>query len=335
MSNSFKPIILITGATATGKTKCSLDLAKIISEKGIECEIINADSLLFYRELNIGTAKPSHEELSQVPHHLINNRSIKNPMNASEFYNEANKTIQALFSKNKIPIITGGSAFYVRALIKGLYNSNSPSLDAIEEIDKIEESEGYEKIRELLLKHDPESFERLHYNDKYRNKRALEHFFSTGIKFSELRDEKEKEAPYDFSRPKIETWRIHNIYLDIPKEEHWDIILKRIDKMFENGLVNEVKELSKNKHNINCKPLQSIGYKETLHYLGHHQANNVEITNLQELRERIFINTRRLAKSQRTFFKKCFPKKVYHPLKNQDKIIIECLEFLHQYSNFK
>jgi tRNA dimethylallyltransferase len=120
-----KPIILITGPTATGKTRTSINLCKFLIKNNIASEVINFDSLIFYRELNIGSAKPSDEELTSVPHHLINTHSIRTPLNASDYSKLAKGIIHKLHQESIVPILVGGSAFYIRALIKGMYESET------------------------------------------------------------------------------------------------------------------------------------------------------------------------------------------------------------------
>lgn len=336
--SSFKPIILLTGATATGKTETSLKIANAIRKKGFLCEIINGDSLLFYKELNIGTAKPSPEELSVVPHHLINTRSVNDPMNASDYAEEAVDIIDELHSKKVIPLITGGSAFYVRALIKGLYEGESSSEASIKQVDTLEKERGWSAVRDLLREKDPESYQSLHENDHYRNRRALEFFLTTGRKFSEEKEIKEEEGPYDFSKSQNDDWKIHHSYLELPKEVHWEIMDKRAGKMLTNGLLEEVKSLLDQGFSIDLKPLQSIGYKETIDYLNFLETKMEEKdkpTDLISLRERIFINTRRLAKSQKTFFKKIQPKITYNSLREQDQLLEDTLVFLKEFSDWK
>ncbi|MCR9205690.1 MAG: tRNA (adenosine(37)-N6)-dimethylallyltransferase MiaA, partial [Halobacteriovoraceae bacterium] len=329
--SSSSPLILLTGATATGKTQISLEIAKELSKSNIKSEIINGDSLLFYRELNIGTAKPEKGELALVPHHLIDTRSVTEPMNASDYAKEAEVLIDHLHSQKIVPIITGGSAFYVRALIKGLYEGESSSEESIKKVQQLEAQGGWSSVRSSLKEYDPESFESLHENDHYRNKRALEYFFTTGKKFSSEKIAKEEEGPYDFSKPQKSHWRIHHAYLQIPKEDHWEIMDKRVEQMLKRGLVEETQHLLEKGYDPHLKPLQSIGYKETIDYLKFLETQIVEKdkpTDIISLRERIFINTRRLAKSQKTFFKKINPKITYNSLREQNQIIKETLDFL-------
>lgn len=316
------PIILIGGATATGKTAFSIELSLKLKGNGIKSEVINADSLLFYKELNIGTAKPSLLERGEVPHHLIDICSINNEMNANTFCERAHTIIEGLHEKEIVPIITGGSAFYIRALIKGMGPSAKVTKEIKEKIQVIEEKQGLPGLRKLLKELDAKSYERIHSNDQYRTTRAIEHCLSHGDKFSKAQDDLEKKGPYDFSKPKLSHWQVLNIFLNIPKEKHWEIMKKRSQKMIQGGLIDEVKDLLKTGHSSALKPLQSIGYKEVISFLSE------ESDDTDGLAEQIFIATRRLAKSQKTFFKKIEPKHEFNPLKEKDQFLDCCEKFL-------
>lgn len=318
MSLKKEPIILISGATATGKTQTSLKIAEALAKKNIKAEIINGDSLLFYPELNIGTAKPTLEERKSVPHHLIDCSSLDKPLNASDYMKMALGLLDELHAKGVVPLIVGGSGFYIRALLKGMYESGETPPMIREDIEELERERGWETVRELLKEKDPLSHERIHTNDHYRTVRALEFCLTHGKPFSGVRAEKEKEGPYDFTTLQKSSWSLHHIYLELPKEQHWPIMEKRAQEMLKSGLINEVQKLLEAGHSPTLKPLQSIGYKETISYLEGKMDR-------KELHERIYINTRRLAKSQKTFFNKIEPKVTCHPIE-QEKAIIEGVE---------
>lgn len=322
---SKSPLFIISGATASGKTSLSIDLALELKAHEIEAEIVNFDSLLFYKGLDIGTAKPSPQERHGVPHHLIDICEISEEMNASKFIQLAEPLISKLHNEHKIPILVGGSAFYIRALIKGMYDGTSISDKTRSTVDQTLKEKGFSYIREELARVDPNSYQSLHENDEYRNIRAYEFYLQTGTPISK---EKSKiEDPYDFEQTEHSEWDIFHIYLEVPKEEHWNIIKKRTHEMVEQGLLDEVSTLLKSDHLIGDeKSLQSIGYKESVEFL---QSGNGE--SKEDLAEKIYISTRQLAKSQKTFFKKIKPKHTYHPLKDKDKIIIEGLKFLSKY----
>ncbi len=321
------PVFIISGATASGKTSLSIELALNLIEKGIKAEIINFDSLLFYKGLNIGTAKPTESEKQNVPHHLINICSIEEEMNASKFTELATPLIEKLHRENIVPILVGGSAFYIRALVKGMYESTSISEETRNQVEKTLEEKGFSFIREKLESFDNASYNSLHENDEYRNIRAYEFYIQTGRPISQ---EKSKiEDPYDFEQNQHPDWDIFHIYLDLPKEEHWEIMEKRTKEMLNRGLLDEVSNILKDDSLTGEeKSLQSIGYKESVEYI---RKTSPDIQTEDELCERIFISTRQLSKSQKTFFKKIKPKHTYHPLCDKNTVITEGLDFLSKY----
>ncbi len=317
-------VITIFGPTASGKTNISIKLAQhLIAKESRNAEIINFDSLLFYRELNIGTAKPTLDERMGVKHHLIDIASAHHPINAADYVKFAKDKIEELHHNNIIPILVGGSGFYLRALIKGMYQSTTPDPIIKIKVDELFRDQGISGIREFLQQYDPKSLTQLHENDVYRNCRAVEFFLTTGQPISSARQEMEEKNPYDLSQNCQNDWDCFHLYLDLPKEQHYPIIVKRAHEMLRQGLVNEVKELLNSGFSGVEKPLQSIGYKETQEFL------KKVITSESELIERISISTRQLAKSQRTWFKKISPKHDFSPLGDFSKIV----EKIHLYLN--
>lgn len=295
-------VIVVSGPTASGKTDLGLKLARSLGG-----EVVNFDSLLLYQEINIGTAKPSPEERREIPHHLIDVRSIRNPMNAADYSRVARPLVEELLSQKKIVYLVGGSGFYLQALLKGMYNSPTTPEEILQRSEELYRSSGIAPFEEILKDSDPESAERYHANDHYRIRRAVEHFWTTGRKFSQERAQKdEANAAADSST--VHDWEIIHLHLDLPKEEHQEIIRSRTKKMLETGLVDEVKDLLAQGFTGQEKPLQSIGYKETLEYL------KGGIPDLAALEERITVSTRQLAKSQRTWFNRVSGKTVFHPL---------------------
>ena len=226
-------LVVLSGATATGKSSLAYQLA--LDEKGV---VYNFDSLLFYKELNIGTAKPSPEELEEVPHYMVNITSAKKPLNAADYVAKAAPEIHELLQKKEKVFLTGGSGFYLRALLKGMYPSQTTDKELLSKSDEIYEKQGIEPFIEELKQHDPKSLDRLHTNDHYRLRRAVEHFWSTGTPFSESSQELVK---FPFQKD----WQILHCYLDIPKNDHYEIIQKRTKIMLERGLIDEVQELLK------------------------------------------------------------------------------------------
>lgn len=318
MMGQNKKIILLSGPTATGKTSTSIFLAKSIGN----LEIVNFDSLLFYRELNIGTAKPGPLERQGVGHHMIDICSAKEPMNASHFIKKAQEVINSLHKSNIVPILVGGSAFYIRALIKGMYEGPRISQEIKDELEAIYQQKGIGPIREFLKQVDPVSYKGLHENDHYRIMRAAEYYKQSGRRLSEEKSRMDEENPYDFTKTRYADWKLLHLYLDIPKEEHWQIIQNRTEQMLRDGLIEEARGLLAAGFSGKEKPLTSIGYKETFAYL------EGEFKDQDQLKERIAISTRQLAKAQRTFFKKITPKLEFHPLRQKKDILRACQDFL-------
>jgi tRNA dimethylallyltransferase len=309
-----KKAIIITGPTASGKTSLAIKLAKQLHPK--ESLIINSDSLLFYKGLDIGTAKPTMAEREGIPHKLIDIADIDSPLNAKIYSDLATEILNDLEGSDVTPFIVGGSPFYLRALLLGLYGeehgSNQEQLKEIRfHIESLYSEYGIAPIREKLKEVDPESFENLHPNDHYRNMRALEYYSLFNEKIS---DQKKGDLEFDFTEHKFKNYQFLHIHLDIPKEDHLKIIDQRTHDMLDKGLIQEVEDILRKGYTGHEKPLQSIGYKEVQLYL------NGEIENYSELMERISISTRQLAKSQRTFFKKIHPKLVFNPQTDMDKI---------------
>lgn len=302
-------LIIVSGATASGKTSISIDIAAKLPNSAV----VNFDSLLFYKEISIGTAKPSLDERKCVPHYMIDIASISSPMNAADFIKMAQEQIEELFSEGKTVVLVGGSAFYLRALLKGMYESASPSDEIKNKIEKLFQDNGINAIAEYLKAHDPESLNNYHMNDHYRLMRAAIHFESTGTKISEQKQTLDQKNPYDLSTI-IHPWDILHLYLEIPKDKHFEIITARTKKMFKDGLMEEIEGLADRGFTLSEKPLSSIGYKEALLY------RQGAFNSLEECIERISISTRQLAKSQRTFFNKIHPKELYNPLSDREKI---------------
>ena len=317
-------LIVVAGPTASGKTKTSIEIAKVIqNELKLEAAIVNFDSLLFYKELSIGTAKPTMEERQGIEHHMIDIESIKTPMNASQFIKKGEEVIRELFTKNKIVILVGGSAFYLRALLKGMYDSQTTSTELKEKYRTLYKEEGIGFFLEHLKINDPQSLINYHANDHYRLTRAVEHFEATGTKISDQKKELDSLNPYDFSTI-IHPWDVLTIYLDLPRDEHFNIIVKRTEEMFEAGFIEEVETLEKDGFTLGERPLVSIGYKEILEFKQGLFANQKDCI------ERIAISTRQLAKSQRTFFNRITPKESFNPIHDQVKIKDRVISFIKE-----
>jgi tRNA dimethylallyltransferase len=311
-------VIIITGPTASGKTQLALDLAQ-----GYNAHIMNFDSMLFYRELNIGTAKPTAIERAQIEHSMIDICSLTEPMNAAKYNDQATPLAEKILQNNKILFLVGGSGFYLRAFIKGMYESATPNPKTKKQVDNILKEVGPKGLFEKLKELDPKSANFFHPNDAYRVGRALMHFYETGTSLALEKERFIKMDPYDFSKNRFPSWNILHFHLDIPKPEHEKIIRSRTDNMLKNGLLDEVANILKLPGVVGDeKSLQSIGYKESISFL------KGGIPDLKELSDKISISTRQLAKSQKTFFNKIVPKQVFHPIKNRTNIIENFKHFL-------
>jgi len=309
-------VVVISGPTASGKTDIAIELAAQFGG-----EIVNFDSLLFYKEINIGTAKPTISQRKEIPHHMIDIRSISSPINAADFAREAHPIIENLLKEKKIVYLVGGSGFYLQALLKGMFDSPTTPSEISSKSDKLYEDQGIEPFLEILKENDLKSFERYHINDHYRIRRAVEHWWTTGYPLSSAREEKDSSNAQNDHKT-IHSWDLEHIHLDIPKEEHLAIIETRTKKMLQSGLIDETRDLLNQGFDGSEKPLQSIGYFEALDFL------KGKYSSLEECEERIVISTRQLAKSQRTWFKRDHGKKVFHPLKERKEIFLQVDKFL-------
>ncbi len=274
-------ILVICGPTASGKTEFAVNCAL-----ALHSEIISADSMLVYRDLNIGTAKPTEEEKRGVPHHLIDVGEPSENFSVSDYEKSALPVTEKLLSLKKTPIVCGGTGFYIRAL---LYKSQFGNAGADERIRKKYEQilfeNGKDYLHNLLREKDPESAEILHPNDTKRVIRALEIFDITGKKKSEQQD---RPVPrFDFV----------SVSIDYPREILYNRIDSRVDKMFSSGLTDEVRSLLSRGISPKSQCMQGIGYKEVAE--GIKQGLPEE-----DIRELVKKNTRNYAKRQITFFKR-------------------------------
>ena len=296
--NYLKPkIIIICGATASGKTKLAVELAS-----ALKTEVISADSMYIYKDLNIGTAKPYKTEMMGIKHHLINIVSPTENFTVSDYRNKAEPIINDLLSKNKIPIICGGTGFYINSLLYDLsYGNGNENLEVREKYKKLAELHGNEYVFNILKSVDEESAQKLHFNDLKRVIRALE-IYENGTKKSDIKD--------DFT-PK---YNYYAYSLDYPREQLYDRINARVDLMIKNGLLDEIKNLLNQGVNREHQCMQAIGYKEILDYL------DGDCT-LEQAIDKIKLNTRHYAKRQITYFKKLPNLKLLTP--NDTKKLVE------------
>ena len=274
-------VLVICGATASGKTSLAVECAK-----RLHTEIISADSLLVYRGLNIGTAKPSMEERQGIKHHLIDVVSPLETFSVSDYEKMALPIVEELLSQGKTPIICGGTGFYINALLyKSQFGNVGANLEIREKYETLYREKGREHLHCILQEKDPESAAKLHVNDVKRVIRALEIYETTGKKKS-LQDDGYSPR-FDFTA----------VSIDYPRETLYERIHKRVDIMFDDGLLEEVQTLLNSGVSLDAQCMQGIGYKEIVEGL----SNGV---NLDEIKELIKKNTRNYAKRQITFFKR-------------------------------
>ena len=281
-----KRVIVLAGPTATGKSDLALELAEQMNG-----EIITADSMQVYKGMNVGTAKPSKEDLEKVPHHLVDIRSVKEIFNVVDFYYEARHKILEILGREKVPIVVGGSGFYLHSLIYGP-PSGPPS---VPELRKALENEFDEKgatfLYEKLSQLDLEYARTITKNDKQKIVRALEIIQLTGKKVSKL-SWKQRKRPqnYDFR-----CWFLHR-----PKEKLYHRIERRCDKMIHDGLIDEVKYLIGEGIEENPSASQAIGYRQTLDYLRTPQTKE----DFRHYEAQFKQASRNYAKRQLTWFRK-------------------------------
>ena len=277
MSNK---IIIICGPTASGKSALAINIAKQLNT-----EIISADSLAIYKNLDIGTAKPTIDEQKQVKHHLIDVVSPFDNFSVSDYEKLALPIIDNLLKNGKTPIICGGTGFYINSILYNLnYGGTKENLEVREKYFNLYKSNGADCVYNELLKVDPESSKTLHKNDVKRVIRALEIYYATGKKKSEQNDKL------------IPRYNYLAYTIDHSRDYLYSRINKRVDIMLENGLIDEVKNLMKNGVTINHQCMQGIGYKEV-----YDAVIKDDYANLSEV---IKLNSRHYAKRQITFFKK-------------------------------
>jgi tRNA dimethylallyltransferase len=283
-----KELIVIGGPTAIGKTALSIAIAKKLNT-----EIISADSRQIFRELKIGTAVPSPDELAEVKHHFIQSISIHDYYNASKYEDDVNLLLKELFVKYDRVILCGGSGLYIDAVCKGIDYLPEIDLNVRNKIQQQFDNEGIESLLEDLLKLDPDSFNKIDLDNPKRVQKALEISIITGKPYSSFLTSPDKKRSYN----------IKKIVLDMNREELYKRINSRVIKMMDNGLLDEVRELYPLKK-INA--LNTVGYKELFDYLD-------KKTSLEEAINKIQSNTRKYARKQLTWFRKDNNTKWFHP----------------------
>jgi tRNA dimethylallyltransferase len=281
-------LIVIGGATATGKTRLSIELAQHFG-----AEIISADSRQFYREMEIGTAKPHREELAAAPHHGINTLSVEDPYSVGAFEQFALEILESLFAKNRFAILVGGSGLFIRAVCEGLDQFPEISQETKDAVETGMEQGGLSWMQDQLKKYDPEYFEQVDQQNPARLRRALEVCIESGQPYSYFLN---KDKP---ARPFTPIY----ILLDVERETLYQRINDRVDAMLEAGLEEEARHLLPHRHQI---ALKTVGYEEWFDFFDGK-------TNREEAIDKIKQHSRNYAKRQATWFRKYGTWKAFHP----------------------
>ena len=272
-------LILVVGPTAVGKTDLCLNLAK-----KFKTEIVSCDSRQFYQEMNLGTAKPTADDLKQVPHHFINSLSIDQDYDVRKFEQDALKTLEELFENHKVVIMTGGSGLFADAVENGLDEMPEVASEIRQEIIREYEVKGLSYLQKEVAAYDPEYFEKVDQKNPQRLMRALEIWRGTGKKFSSFRIKSKKERPF----------KIIKVGLERNREELYSRIDLRMDQMIAEGLFDEAEALFAKRH---LNALQTVGYSEIFGFMEGKYDKEEAVRLLKR-------NSRRYAKRQMTWFKR-------------------------------
>lgn len=272
-------LIAIIGPTAVGKTALSIELARRLNT-----EILSADSRQFYREMRIGTAAPSDDERSLVTHHFIGHLSITEPYNVYRYQQDAIRLLDSLFSHHPVVIMAGGSGLYVRAVLKGIDELPDPDPNLRRKLKEEYTGEGLLPLQRQLSLLDPEYYAQVDKNNPKRLIRALEVCLTTGMKFSQLRRNQPEKRPF----------RSIEIGLDMERDRLYNRINQRVDRMLQEGFVEEARALVPYRH---LNALNTVGYKELFAFF------DGEISFEQAIRD-MKTHTRKYAKRQLTWFRK-------------------------------
>ncbi len=279
------PLILLAGPTAVGKTESSIALAKALNG-----EIISADSMQVYRGLDVGSAKITREEMQGVPHHLIDILDPREEFHVMAFQNLARNAIEEIQSRGKVPVVTGGTGFYIQALLYGVEFSSDVDQEYRDSLWALHDEKGPEVLHQMLSEVDPDTAENLSPNNVKRVIRSLEFYHVNHMPISEHnRIERERTSPYEF----------RYFVLTMDREKLYERIDLRVDLMMKAGLLEEVKKLKENGSVPEDTAMQGIGYKEILHHL-----NDPEGYPLDQAVDDIKKNTRHFAKRQLTWFRR-------------------------------
>ncbi|QIY92425.1 tRNA (adenosine(37)-N6)-dimethylallyltransferase MiaA [Chryseobacterium gallinarum] len=274
-----KNLISVVGPTGIGKTRLAIDLAQHFNT-----EIISCDSRQFFKEMKIGTAAPSEEELAEAPHHFIGNLSVKEYYSIGQYEEDALQKINGLFKNHDMVILVGGSMMYEKAVIEGLHDLPEANAGNQEKLQKIMEEEGIEKLQEILKELDPEYYSVVDIHNHRRLLRAIDIIWQTDKKYSEHIAVSQDGRDFNVIR----------IGIEAPREELYDRINRRVDMMMEKGLLDEVKGLEKFK---GLTALNTVGYSELFKYFDGEWDLDFAVSEIKK-------NSRRYAKRQLTWYRK-------------------------------
>lgn len=305
------PIIVVVGPTASGKTALSVLLAK-----KFDCEIVSFDSMQVYKELSVSTAKPDLAEMDGVPHHLIDNLSVSENFSVATFCEMAKSAVKDIISRNKIPLFVGGTGLYIDSFVNNINFENIDKNDEVrEKINNLEKEIGTDGLYKRLMEVDNKAAENIHPNNIKRVKRALEIYYSSGITKTEQDENSMKDSsPY---KPLFIGINYKN------RENLYNRINLRVDKMIENGLVNEAREFYKMPFSKTAS--QAIGCKELKPFIDGKKS-------LDECVEKLKQETRRYAKRQITWFKRNKEINWYYPdEQNYDIIVNSCISLIENF----
>lgn len=279
-----KPLIVLTGPTAAGKTELSIALAKKLNGA-----IISADSMQVYKYMNIGSAKIRPEEMQGVRHYLVDVLDPREEFHVARFQQMAKEAMDEIYRNGQLPIVVGGTGFYIQALLKDIdFDESSGELPCRKELEETARREGGAVLYERLKQVDPESAEAIHPNNVKRVIRALEFYQETGQPISlHNKEQKEKQPPYTYAY----------FVLNDDRARLYERIDRRVDRMVEQGLVEEVRWLKEHGYDRSLVSMQGLGYKELFPYLD-------GTCSLEEAVEIIKRDTRHFAKRQITWFKR-------------------------------
>jgi tRNA dimethylallyltransferase len=274
-----KTLISIIGSTGIGKTKLAIEMAKHFGT-----EIISCDSRQFFKEMKIGTATPTDEELAQAKHHFIGHLSVQDYYSIGQYEEDALGKIEEIFEEKDFAVLVGGSMMYEKAVVEGLNDLPEANAENQEKLQKILDEEGLEKLQEILKNLDEEYYNVVHKENPRRLLRAIDVIWQTGRKYSEIIAEPKHKRDF----------KVVRIGITAPREIIYERINLRVDKMLENGLIDEVKSLTEYQKLV---PLQTVGYTEIFKYLEGTWDLDFAIEEIKK-------NSRRYAKRQETWNRK-------------------------------